>query len=494
MILTVIGSAPTPQNYLPTGDLNGCYADEHARRTRRTGLSRSADRLRPGQTGNPRRSRRDSSGARPRRRTRSRARHRRRPRTVDLGHLRAHTRHHRRRHRPATSPATTTTAGQSDLDLMKPLGCRATASRSPGHGCCRPAAGRSTRRVSTSTSASSTGCTSGASRRWPRCSTGICRRRCRIAAAGRTATARSGSPTTPTRCSRPRRRGADLAHHQRAEDDRSQGYHVRHHGAGQAGRGRGRGRDAPPRPRATAWPCRRSAPAASAGRIGSGAEPCPRLIPAGRPGSSDGHAGRRRSARTARTSIRSSAGPIPATSWLAGLPRAVGIARSRSAGDLAVIGAPVDLLGVNYYHPVIVDAAGRNVRRQADVAGDLGADLPAGPDRPAVRLARRLRRPAVVITENGMPDPGPVPPTGMVDDRCADRLLARSSHRRAPRHRGRRPAGGLPRVVTAGQLRVGTGLHPALGDHLRRLRDTAAHSKAQRVLVPRCDRPQRAGV
>ena len=63
---------------------------------------------------------------------------------------------------------------------MKHLGhAAATGSRSPGRGSCPPAAGRSTRRASTSTSASSTACTNAASRRWQRCSTGTCRKRCR---------------------------------------------------------------------------------------------------------------------------------------------------------------------------------------------------------------------------------------------------------------------------------------------------------------------------
>src|ERR1051326_7044588 len=42
-------------------------------------------------------------------------------------------------------------------------------------------------------------CETPASVRWPRCTTGICRPRSTIAAAGSTARSRSGSPTTPPR-------------------------------------------------------------------------------------------------------------------------------------------------------------------------------------------------------------------------------------------------------------------------------------------------------
>ena len=91
---------------------------------------------------------------------------------------------------------------ESDLDLMKQLGLQSYRFSIAWPRVLPTGAGRSTRRGSTSTSASSTACISAASHRWPRCSTGICRRRCRIAVAGRTATARTGSPTTPRPSSR----------------------------------------------------------------------------------------------------------------------------------------------------------------------------------------------------------------------------------------------------------------------------------------------------
>ena len=56
---------------------------------------------------------------------------------------------------------------------------------------------RSTSAGWTSTSDWSTDCTSAASRRWPRCSTGTCPSRCRTRAAGSRATPPTGSPTTP---------------------------------------------------------------------------------------------------------------------------------------------------------------------------------------------------------------------------------------------------------------------------------------------------------
>ena len=52
-------------------------------------------------------------------------------------------------------------------------------------------------RASTSTSGSSTGCSSAASSRWRRSTTGTCRRRSRTTAAGSTATPSTASPSTP---------------------------------------------------------------------------------------------------------------------------------------------------------------------------------------------------------------------------------------------------------------------------------------------------------
>ncbi len=65
-------------------------------------------------------------------------------------------------------------------------------------GAARRGRGRRTRPGSTSTSDWSTGCSSAASSRWPRCTTGTCRRRSRTRAAGSTATPSTASPSTPS--------------------------------------------------------------------------------------------------------------------------------------------------------------------------------------------------------------------------------------------------------------------------------------------------------
>jgi len=73
---------------------------------------------------------------------------------------------------------------------------------------------------------------------------------------------------------------------------------------------------------------------------------------------------------------------------LAELAPAVDLSAVR-AGDLAVITAPLDFLGINYYFPT--KGAGRDRRRQPDGRAS-GAHRGRGADR--VRLAGRARRPA----------------------------------------------------------------------------------------------------
>jgi len=97
---------------------------------------------------------------------------------------------------------------------------------------------------------------------------------------------------------------------------------------------------------------------------------------------------------------------------------------SAEPGDLATIAAPLDILGVNYYHPERVRAdPARGPLRAAPAA-------PAGPVNAAgwevdpaalsgllVRLGREYAAPALWVTENGVPDDGdPVLRDGVVDD------------------------------------------------------------------------------
>ena len=86
---------------------------------------------------------------------------------------------------------------ESDLDLMASWASRRTGSRSRGRASSPPGEDPRTRRGSTSTSASSTDCSSAASARSPRSTTGTCRRRSRTRAAGPTARPPRRSPTTP---------------------------------------------------------------------------------------------------------------------------------------------------------------------------------------------------------------------------------------------------------------------------------------------------------
>ena len=81
--------------------------------------------------------------------------------------------------------------------MAGPRASTPTGSRSPGRGSSPTGPGRSTRPAWTSTTGSSTSCSTPASSRWSRCTTGTCRRPWRTTAAGSTATPPTGSPSTP---------------------------------------------------------------------------------------------------------------------------------------------------------------------------------------------------------------------------------------------------------------------------------------------------------
>jgi beta-glucosidase len=96
-------------------------------------------------------------------------------------------------------------------------------------------------------------------------------------------------------------------------------------------------------------------------------------------------------------------------------------------GDLATIGAPVDLLGVNYYNPVFVDSGGGSVTVKPTSIATWEQIYPQGLTDVLVRLARDYKSLPIVITENGIPNAGSVRPEGgKVDD--PDRIAYLRDH------------------------------------------------------------------
>jgi beta-glucosidase len=80
-----------------------------------------------------------------------------------------------------------------------------------------------------------------------------------------------------------------------------------------------------------------------------------------------------------------------------------GIERAIRPGDLEVISAPVDFIGVNYYSPQVVGTAGPVTRYPISSAG-WQQIYPRGLTDLLLRLHREYASPELVITENGVPD------------------------------------------------------------------------------------------
>ncbi len=86
-------------------------------------------------------------------------------------------------------------------------------------------------------------------------------------------------------------------------------------------------------------------------------------------------------------------------------------------GDLAVIGAPVDILGVQYYNPVFVDRARNYITMLPTSVATWQQIYPEGLYDILVRLSREYTDVPLIVTENGIPNEGSVGPVnGVVDD------------------------------------------------------------------------------
>ena len=80
-----------------------------------------------------------------------------------------------------------------------------------------------------------------------------------------------------------------------------------------------------------------------------------------------------------------------------------GLEAAQKTGDLEIISAPVDLIGLNYYSPIVVDRFGQPERRFPTAANGWQQIHPEGLYETLIRLRTEYDA-AVVITENGLPD------------------------------------------------------------------------------------------
>ena len=95
-------------------------------------------------------------------------------------------------------------------------------------------------------------------------------------------------------------------------------------------------------------------------------------------------------------------------------------------GDLAIIAEPIDLLGVQYYNPVHVNAAGEREFRYPTSVAFWQEIYPEGFHDILLRLHRDYRRVPLIITENGRPAADEVAADGRVHD--AERIAYLRDH------------------------------------------------------------------
>ena len=171
-------------------------------------------------------------------------------------------------------------------------------------------------------------------------------------------------------------------------------------------------------------------------------------------------------------------------------------------GDMEVMAAPADFLGVNYYETKLVAGDPGEPYHQARVIPaahylDLAELTANGIDARPAGLGAILRRVheatplPLYITENGAAYHDYVDPEGGVDDVERVAYLAGHFARDAGRDRGRGGRARLLRLVAAGQLRVGRRLQPPVRPGLGGLRHAGPHPQGQRPLVRRAHRGSR---
>ena len=259
---------------------------------------------------------------------------------------------------------------------------------------------------------------------------------------------------------------------------------------------------------ATAWPSGRCGRATPAPERGHHAQPRTRSSPATRrPRPTPTPPAGSTACTTGSSSTRCCAARYPAD-VLADLAGVTDFGATSGDGDLAVIGAPIDLLGINYYSA----ARRRRAAARRGPAPYAGADAVAGSEDvrfvPAGRPVTDMGWEIDAAGPGGGADAGCTPTTracrctsprtgrrsttrldadGGVARPRPDRLLRRPPARLPRRDRGRGAAARILRLVAAGQLRVGVGLRQAIRHGLRRLRDPAPDPQGQRALVRRGD-------
>jgi beta-glucosidase len=105
--------------------------------------------------------------------------------------------------------------------------------------------------------------------------------------------------------------------------------------------------------------------------------------------------------------------PADMLDWIAGRSPMADHVRD---GDLATIASPNDLLGVQYYNPVVADRSRQRVYRYPRSEATWQEIFPQGMYDILTRIKRDYGDIPLVVTENGIPTADAVGPGGVVDD------------------------------------------------------------------------------